>query len=300
MRVGRSTSISCLSPFSTCAIIAPVGRFSALALFLISHVACAQPFWTSTQAGQKITWSAADLTAQPANFSFRAAATAGFDAYRKAMGDDAKGCTYERSLSLLSAVGPVLSFRDELYSSCPGAAHPSSGARFTSIDLSRSGAIGYEETGEGIPEVNIARPGRAVLLSTLFPETALLDALAKDSVLKQNLGERPASLKELQEQIGDASFEIPKNPCQFTLPKDYLTRFAFHHVENGKVAVRIALEPSGGACRNASAQLGLLLPVPAALAEPLARASRGTEGFLMSTSKRPSATSKTRIRFQAK
>lgn len=259
----------------------------------------AQTIWSGTSGNQQIVWTASDLTAKPSAFSYRTTANKGFEAYQKSIQDAGlRGCSYEQSVTLVSVVGSILSFREDRMTMCPGAAHPGNAYRFTSIDLSRQGDIGYMESGEDVPIVDAEKPGLVVSLDSLFPADAIIRALSEDSLLKSQLSDRPASLKELGEVMQGTELFVPNNPCTFTLPEDYLTRFAFHHLERGQVAVRIFLEPLAGACHGAEAQLGILLPISQAMLEPLNRAARGTEGFLVSTTKKPSARSKTVFRFK--
>jgi len=206
----------------------------------------------------------------------------GFQEFAKeAKEAEMKACTYERSAALLSVVGTVISLRDQLYTNCAGTAHPGGETRLRAIDIGKGG-----------------KQGKPASLADLFPEPALLDALHRDPILAEALGDKPANLKELREQIGDQELEVPRNPCKFQLPADFLSQFAFHHLEGERVAVRVALAPVGGACRAATAQLGLLLPVPVAFSGALQAAAQGKEGFLMG--KRPGNTRTTTVRFRTR
>jgi hypothetical protein len=85
-----------------------------------------------------------------------------------------------------------------------------------------------------------------------------------------------AELSELVKQLSEVELD---DPCA-SFPDNLLERFAYHHVEKRVVAVRLGL-PGSGPCRDALTQLGLLLPIPAALAQALGAAAEQREGFLM-------------------
>jgi hypothetical protein len=67
----------------------------------------------------------------------------------------------------------------------------------------------------------------------------------------------------------------------YYLDADMLQNFAFHHVKGDQVAVRIGLSHGCEVARGALTQIGLYLPIPKALAEPLAAAANGRRGYLM-------------------
>ena len=69
------------------------------------------------------------------------------------------------------------------------------------------------------------------------------------------------------------------NGTDLSLRPDFLTRFAFHHLEGDLVAVRLNLPSIAFAYR--SQQIGLLLPIPSELRQPFALAAIGHEGFFM-------------------
>ena len=65
-----------------------------------------------------------------------------------------------------------------------------------------------------------------------------------------------------------------------------LERFAFHHIESGKIAVRLNVSWGSEIHRFTTTQIGLLLPKPEKLSGPLTLAAAGKEGFLMRESKK--------------
>jgi hypothetical protein len=69
------------------------------------------------------------------------------------------------------------------------------------------------------------------------------------------------------------------------LPEPTIRSFAFHRRIDGKhVAVRVGLTNS--CVQGEIIQLGIVLPIPAALAPDLADAATSRRGFLMSASRR--------------
>ena len=69
--------------------------------------------------------------------------------------------------------------------------------------------------------------------------------------------------------------------CAYGFSEDMLSRYAFHHVSGNRVAVRIGLSHGCEANRGGLTQLGVYLPIPAALSAPLTAAAAGKQGFLM-------------------
>jgi len=104
----------------------------------------------------------------------------------------------------------------------------------------------------------------------------------------------PRSLSELYAWLKDVLLD--DGFCSYELPEDFLTRFAFHHLEGDKVAVRLALPYFVEICRGKYLELDLLLPVPESLKEPLALAQTGKAGFLMQD-QRPLSGERTIMRF---
>ena len=246
--------------------------------------------WSGTSGGARITWTRSDLRAsiagQPA-FSLRSVAERSFGLYRSAVEEAELGaCVYERTFQVLSIVGPIVSFRDSVLTSCEQQAHPGGERRVTAVDLSRPGGVGYAVESDEPLAVDPSDPGKVISLADIFTEKELLSTLLADKVIKAGLVDTPERLADLPEAIRTEGLVSGGNPCPFTLPKDFLTRFAFHHLAGKSVAVRLELAPVGGACRSAQAQLGLLLPIPSSLETALRFANARKEGFLMKDQRR--------------
>jgi hypothetical protein len=235
------------------------------------------PIWSGTSAGYTIQWTASDLVARSASgtaviFSARQMARQDFANIEK---DSDGHCDYERSFTLLSVVGPLMSYEDDYFLSCERTAHPDGQSRFIAINLSKP--AGSRRTAE------TPLPGNVAKLTDYFPENEILKGLLADAVIQKALaGKRPRTLGELLKLIGDEFPTVAEDEklC-FTLEPDLLTRFAFHHVEGDFVAVRLGLS-GAGVCRDNLTQIGLLLPIPASLKAALAKAEAGGEGFLLS------------------
>jgi hypothetical protein len=83
----------------------------------------------------------------------------------------------------------------------------------------------------------------------------------------------------------------------FRFPRDVFTRFAFHHLEDTRIAVRLGLPPIVEPCRTQHAQLGLLLPIPPALKRDLTLAASRQTGFLIRDHKTIAGTRGTTVAF---
>jgi hypothetical protein len=261
--------------------------------------------WTGRSGGFVFEWSASDITARspqsPARvlFSAKSLAQKEFAAFREASKDPDTGkmekCSYERTFTVLAVVGSILSFSDGDFTVCERAAHPGGELRYTTIDLAKPGGVGYKELEM---EVDLAQPGKAVKLTDLFDERDIFNALMADTVVKEALGtsgSRPRTLAELVEAFAAGASATDK--LCYSVSEDIWTRFVFHHLENGKVAIRLGL-PGAGPCRYNLTEIGILLPIPASLKTALAQAAAGKEGFLMKDQKKISRGQTTSFSFE--
>jgi hypothetical protein len=255
--------------------------------------------WTGRSGGFTIQWSATDINARraggPALFSAKSLAQSGFKEFRDVNTDGATGqadkCIYQRNFTLLSVVGSIISFRDNYYTSCEGEAHPGGETRYTAIDLVKPGAVSYKEE----MEFDLNDPGQAVKLTDIFDETDIFNALRNDSLVKEALADSPSQPRSLSELVESFGGDVSDKHC-YSVDRDMFTRFAFHHLENGKVAVRLGLS-GAGPCRENLTEIGILLPIPPSLKTALAQADAGKEGFLMKDLKKISNGQTTRLSF---
>jgi hypothetical protein len=164
-------------------------------------------------------------------------------------------CSLTQRWTVLSVVGPIASYRQDMDEFCMPAAHPWGGATYHTLDA--------------------RRPGKAVSLLDYFPDQVVLKALLADAVVRKT-GVTARSAKELAAKL---AYNSPG--CEYGFDPNILQQFAFHHVEGGNVAVRIGLSHGCEAARGSLTQLGILLPIPPALKGPLAAAAKRQGGFLM-------------------
>jgi hypothetical protein len=95
------------------------------------------------------------------------------------------------------------------------------------------------------------------LLTDLFPKTTILNALLKDRVAEKSpAGRKPKTIKKLV-RTADGGCEIG-----FHLLNE---SFAFHHIRNNRVAVRIGLPHGCEALRGNYTELGIPLSIPSKL-----------------------------------
>jgi hypothetical protein len=247
--------------------------------------------WVDQSGGFTIRWSTSDIIVHPLDnvqeVRFSAKDLAQKDLQdtlnmaREPSDKENRLALYERDFTLLSVVGSIVSFQDHSFISFKHEAHPAGETRFTAIDLARS--------------------GERVQLTEFFSEPVILQALLADPLIQEALrhaenADPPKTLSELIARTSPGVFGF-KEFC-YAISDDLLTRFAFHHIEGNKVAVRIGLS-GAGPCREALTQLGLLLPIPDALQSALALAESGKEGFLMKDQKKMAHNQKATFKFAA-
>jgi hypothetical protein len=229
--------------------------------------------WEGVSRGVRIQWTTRDLSARSdaeQGDTWSLASDLRRE-YEKASPDsEGSGpCRAEEKITLLSVVGTLVSFERATYSECAHAAHPGGETRYGALDLK---------------EVALHRAAaRPVELGDLFPPQEVFDALSKDGVVRKALaspghgkGAAPKTLPELTKRL---SLSVLDEPCA-TFPLDLMRRFAFHHLDARRVAVRVGV-PGAGPCREQLTQLGLLLDALPSVAPDLAEAADLHAGFLM-------------------
>lgn len=251
------------------------------------------PIWSSQGGGREIRWTTTDLYSNSngrVEPIWSPLVEKGFQDFVSVVtngpprqGTQPEACSYERVFRLLSVVGSLISFEDEYSDDC-GGAHPSADIRYTTIDLSKPGELSYARKGETpMMDTDLAKPGKIVTLTDYFSEPDILRAILADSVIRKELlslnRTSVNTLAELPELFAanDYGLEV----ADFELRPDFLTRFAFHHVEGDKAAVRLDLPAHSGANRGQHLQLGLLLTIPESLQQQFALAAARQQGFLM-------------------
>ncbi len=222
--------------------------------------------WTGQSGGYRWRWTTQDLTATDSRTSRHVFSAAERKTRENKEIIDDPDCRWASfKIQPLAVVGGIAVYQSEDLVDL-GGAHPTGGSDIVVVDP--------------------ARPGHTILLTDLFPDADILRALLADRVVQKGLKvgtPSPHTLPELMQALSGQ--DIDGDP-DFPFEPQMLARFAFHHLENGKVAVRLFVFGHSEAGRNLSTQLGLLLPIPAKLATSLARAANGRAGFLMANSKK--------------
>jgi hypothetical protein len=163
----------------------------------------------------------------------------------------------------LSLVGSLLSYSQEDY--MEGGAHPTGGTRYVTIDA--------------------ARPKHPLKLTDLFADADVLRALLADAVVQrvrrqENITNVPTTSADLIQQLTGQTFTDAEDNV-YGFAANLLENFAFHHLENNTVAIRLCVAHGTELSRFHYTQLGLLLPIPDRLRNDLQRAMKRQVGFLM-------------------
>ncbi|MES2461381.1 MAG: hypothetical protein V4671_12430 [Armatimonadota bacterium] len=219
--------------------------------------------WTCTSEGYRFLWNAKDLTA--AKISTGKTVYSVAEAVKREIGKpgtDDVFTFYQVDFAPLSVVGSYLSYqRDD---SWDGGAHPSGNEQFVTVD--------------------VLNPRRRVRLTDLFPAETIRKALLADTVVKRVLKREkiptPATLDGLVKALSGQFFG-GEDDGKYAFPPNLLEDFAFHHVENGSVAVRFLMPHGTEIFRFQNTQLGILLPVPPRMRTAFAQASAGKNGVMM-------------------
>jgi uncharacterized protein YecT (DUF1311 family)/uncharacterized protein YgiM (DUF1202 family) len=230
--------------------------------------------WQGNSGGLDIHWTKADITAHyEGKMLFSAKKDLAQKSFEREVLDYSNTgpvCEYTRTLALLSVVGTIASMKDMFEQHCQGFIHGFH--QFTTVDLTNLNEV--------------------VKLTDLFPESLILEALLADKLIKKALKNdktQPSTLATLFEAvkqnrliIRDADLE---QDCHFKFPENALTQFAFHHLNNNQVAVRLALLPSSANCQWSHTQIGIYLPIPPSLKWAFKQAKENQAGFLMENQK---------------
>lgn len=267
--------------------------------------------WSEERSSIIIRWTTNDLYVQSASGTERIFAPLAEREFRDFAADliaDARSlslqsgqevpmmqCDYRLTFKLLSVVGTLVSFEDQYGLFCGTL---SLGTRFATIDLAKPGQVLYVQNEA---DVNSANPSKIVKLTDYFVEEDVLRALLADRVIQSalrtlNTSAQPQTLTELPELFAGNDYEL--GDTGFELRPDFLTRFVFHHIEGDRVAIRIGLPPHYGANSSQHQQLGILLPIPNTLRQPLTLAAARQEGFLMRDATRIAGNQSTEFNFR--
>lgn len=256
------------------AILRPLALAAAL-LLSVAPDAGAQVIWRGRSAGFDVTWSADDVSARRVSdgrlvFSLKRQFEKEWARPREP--DENEVREVSQAFRVLSLVGSVISLEDVWYCDC-GGAHPISYSRFVAYDLARSTA-------------DSLHPAR---ITDLVPEAPLLRALTADRVIRavmdsaevREVRSLAALLDTAQWQGVDVEMPGDENACAFNMSDSFPAQFAFHHVENGRLAIRFSLSHDVEICRGRMVQVGVLVPVPPRLRPALTAADGRAAGYLM-------------------
>jgi hypothetical protein len=237
-------------------------------------------FWTGKAGGVTYRWTDQDLTATIGTAGKPAFSVV--QALKKEFGkpDADNGYSYyEVTFLPLSAVGSLLSYeRDDYWD---GGAHPSGWESFVTVD--------------------VHNPAQHLKLTDLFDAAQIRQALLSDPIVQHVLTREkiapPPTLEELAKALSGKEFGGERDGM-YSFPENLLSDFAFHHVENGKVAVRLLLPHGSEIFRFHHTQLGLLLPIPAARKSALLAAASGEAGSMMQAMQRVTRNNKVSVVLQ--
>jgi len=249
--IGLMTVVSCqqAAPPPVPAPAPDSGMASPVAHVPAPHPALEGLRWSGSSEGVWLGWNDKRLEAWvDGRMTLR-------DAYDPA---ESEGCTeVVRSTEVLSWVGPYLSLLQSGGADC-GGAHPVCSEHSETYDVRR---------------------GVQVDITDVFPESEVLAALRKDTYLRDTYL-TPLS-KALGVELASLDFEALSGKLMMA-GGVRLTRtgFYFHHVEGGRVAVRVMLFPMAHAVCGEKVELGLSLEIPSALRGAMEAAQAGRAGFL--------------------
>lgn len=267
-------------------------RIAAIAAVLLTAPgAFAQTaIWSGDSGGFTVTWTDADITARHGDklaFSARDLAGAGlahFVAANRRGGSKAPDCDYQRRFRIAALVGSLLSLEDRTEFTCTREAHPGGTTRLITLDLASPKPVA--EVGEdAIGRIDTKSPGKALLLTQLFPPEEVLKVLAAATPIKKALRRAEIEAKNLPALVEAVTYATGEDDGCYEVPPDLLARFAFDSLDGDRIIVRLGL-PGDGPCRMALTEVPLVFTVPGALSEPLRAAATGSAGFLAEEAKR--------------
>lgn len=187
-------------------------------------------------------------------------------------------CEHTHLLTPLSFVGTLLSLKSQIHQHCQDQTAPVLTHQWITLDLTK--------------------PQQPQQLTELFAEKDLLQGLLADPILvralntfaQKNAVTLPKfnNLDSLHQFLLHNDIKVIIGECAYALsldpkdPQSLLTQFAFHHLKNQQVAVRMNLIPAHW-CQQSQAQLGIYLNYPASLNTSFQQAANGAAGFLMNS-----------------
>lgn len=250
-----------------------------------SEVVSEELIWTGRVADSQIRWTTLDIYIDDQKL-LSPVVQKEFEEFVSELRKDVRpaeqmlACDYGRAFSIVSIVGTLVSLDDQYGIVC---AKASIGHRFTTIDISNRHRLrtGVEVSLDGGPALS-----NRIRLSDYFDERTILHAVLSDPLIREALKNEGA--KAVPRTLPDVVSVFEKKPAAikskggfFSLPADFLSSFAFDHLESNTISVRIPLQPASEAEHGLHSELELLLPIPKSLEKPLNFAASRQEGFLM-------------------
>lgn len=221
-----------------------------------------RPIWNATRYGHQISWSTQRLLIRPIprGEPVYLAQDEGLTPEDRGVENPKDGEVWDR-ISLLSVVGPLVTVHERSYLLQGNGIGSSGGNRYTTIDLSRG--------------------GKPANLTDYFPEEIVFKALLSDRLVTEALARLKADPPEDLNRLIKILSSDEEGGIRFNT--DLLSHFYFHHHQGGFVAIRLAgWVGDFGAAHSMLIEVGLLLPVPAALKQEIEMASKGKGGFMRS------------------
>jgi hypothetical protein len=263
-----------------------VGIVAGISLFAQTPAgkkpAAGSAYWSVKTGGVTYHWTDEDLTAAIGSTPMPAFSVV--HALKKEFGkpDADNGYSYyEVTFLPLAAVGSLLSYeRDDYWD---GGAHPSGWESYVTVD--------------------VHNPTQHLKLTDLFDATLIRQALLSDPIVQHVLTREkiapPPTLEGLVKALASKEFG-GEGDSMYSFPDGMLNDFAFHHIENGKVAVRLLLPHGSEINRFHHTQLGLLLPLPERWKSALTQAASGESGALMQSLQRVTRNHRSTVVLQEK
>ena len=155
---------------------------------------------------------------------------------------------------MLSIVGPYICYQEEYYTE--GGAHPSYGTIYHTYNM---------------------KTDTSIRMQNLFSEQDILNALQKNELIQDYLIEqKPSSSLE-------SLFDNLDGECDFYFTMGILENFAFHHLKDNQVEVRIGVSYGCEVMRGNFEQIALSLPIPKSIKKSIKKALKRAEkkGTLM-------------------
>lgn len=227
------------------------------------------PGWSSEFDGVRIRWTASDLVLSRAGKDQPVFGPLVRDAFAAWAPRGPGDCQSEHSFRLIAVVGPLVSVEQSERSGCDGD-RSLIDTRLATIDVRQPLAAGKL---------------KHVSLLDYYSDDDVYASLSRDSIIRKIVGDE--SLKELMGGVyalsGEYNAASDKRGYGYRFAEDFLTRFAFHHVDRKRIAVRMCLTGSTKSNQGTCQQLGFYLP----LRDNLARWVSGSGGSLMPVSTAP-------------